>query len=438
MAWGDEKKDEKWRTEVGSARSKAKRNADWGQAVKSPTDKHWSNVRDHLGKLLNAPFEFFRREEKPLQRLLDDPDKFFAREQRASDKFFGGHAKQLDRLLEGPDSLFRRDAEHLAKLLGGGRYTLEVRKRFSGNPEIAARFMGPARLLLGQLMEDMAYNSLQQGVRRAVIPVNQGTVAIVATSSHGQSEVWIDARGITPGVAAGALTPYLFAGVKASGGPRLYITEPPDAAPPQALGSGTIEVISGSGRIQTYGNGVNTAITVGIDNSAFIDITYFMTAHGMYGVPDWINEESELGLYPPSVLAKHLEQAGRTDVNYPNFFNSYVLDPAAEDLPFPPVALPGWYQVRLDWSPFPGTQTASIIIELGAAASRHTFPPFEVTLEQSQRWGGALFIDVVNGVVARLETAQINGVYDLRFQVLPTPDLTGATLFYHPDSPLLP
>jgi hypothetical protein len=220
MAWGDGK-DEKWRTEVGSARSKAKREADWGlAAVPSPTDKHWSNVRDHLGKLLNAPFELFRREQKPLDRLLDDPDKFFAKEQRAEDKFFRGFAKHLDNLYA-TDEHFRGDEKHLAKLLGGGRYTYEIRKRISGDPAIASRFIGPARLLLGQLKEDMAYNSLQQGERHAVIPIEEpqvtGKVLLSAISVHGQDEVRIDARDVV--IREPELYfPYLWVGVRAVSG----------------------------------------------------------------------------------------------------------------------------------------------------------------------------------------------------------------------------
>jgi hypothetical protein len=344
-----------------------------------------------------------------------------------------------------------------------GKDTGPVRKRFFGNPEIAQRFMGPARTLLGQLKADMAFNRLPQGLRRAVIPINQrveigpelsqegnvdiarrfvqmlGTVVIVAYSSHGQSEVLIDARALTTAevvaevkVPKGGYVPYLFVGTDQF---NLYIAEPnPPSA--QALGADTVDVIANLGSIQSYGNGVNTAVTVGIDVDALVDITYFITANGLYGVPGIVNAASEIALYPASVQEQYAAITARTDVDPPVFFNAYVLEPAAQDLPYTPRVVPGWYQVRLDGLDGLNATTVHIVVDLGVAP-RHTFT-FEVNLAKGQSWDGALLIDVLNGVIARLE-AQPVFFGDWRYEVPTTPDdLTGAEVFFHPASPQLP
>ena len=146
-----------------------------------------------------------------------------------------------------------------------GRETGVVRKRLLGDPELAIRYIGPARTLLGILKNDMAFNRLDQGLRRATIPIEEviesgpirrpsseagstdtgrndrllnpqgtsgeeerterrtrGHVHLYAMSNHGQDEVWIDARAVTveEKTVKGGLEyiPYLWVGMATEGG----------------------------------------------------------------------------------------------------------------------------------------------------------------------------------------------------------------------------
>ena len=146
-----------------------------------------------------------------------------------------------------------------------GRETGVVRKRLLGDPDLAIRYIGPARTLLGILKNDMAFNRLDQGLRRATIPIEEviesgpirrpsseagstdtgrndrllnpqgtsgeeerterrtrGHVHLYAMSNHGQDEVWIDARAVTvvEKTVKGGLeySPYLWVGVRAESG----------------------------------------------------------------------------------------------------------------------------------------------------------------------------------------------------------------------------
>lgn len=393
-----------------------------------------------------------------------------------------------------------------------GKDTGEVRKRFFGNPEIAQRFMGPARLLLGQLKEDMAFNSLQQGVRRAVIRINQrieigpelskegdaditrrfvqllGSVAIVATSSHGQSEVWIDATAVNTTevverkVPEGRYEPsllvtfecpiYLLAiNSEAPSGPaafvRLWEPQGPDDSRGPEISPGHTENTEAA-----LQSGYFLAGTAADTWHQDIPVTPPKTQGFGYSheVQTWFYAPSSNGVCPmaffPSTiwpepmeraLAKAIamvEEGGRSllFLHYGSF-----LDPGSA-LPFEQKVLPGWYFVDLTYvfstiasyqesnefvfesSSFPpgsgnGTHITwthhdfRIVVELGKPPQRFEFA---FTLAPGETWDKSLLIDVENGVIAEIPRPGDND-----FQgPIPQPG-PGTKFYYHHLSPLL-
>lgn len=93
--------------------------------------------------------------------------------------------------------------------------TGEVRKLFTGPPEVVAPLIHQARVLLGSVKNGMAFNRLLQGERQVRVPVNQrllaysdspgrtievraeGIAVIAAGSRFGQDWIAIDATAVT-------------------------------------------------------------------------------------------------------------------------------------------------------------------------------------------------------------------------------------------------
>ncbi len=113
--------------------------------------------------------------------------------------------------------------------------TGEVRKLFTGPPEVTATLVHRARVLLGILKNDMAFNSLPFGQRTERVPVNQsllqytdsgerktevraeGIAIVTAGSISGQDWIAIDASAvtiITIPQPAGEYIPYLWVGLR--------------------------------------------------------------------------------------------------------------------------------------------------------------------------------------------------------------------------------
>lgn len=266
MAWGDDK-DDKWRTGL---RRLSEREPDWGEPAKpNPLFAKWKADPSSIPELI-------REREKPnkaaAHRILDAVAGKFAppsigrlKSLRAAQFAEGLTEEEADALEEAYRSEVRR-------LTAAGREdSTDFRKRFLGDPELAARYLGPARTLLGQLKNDMAFHALDQGMRRALIPIDErsesgpfrrptaegagipdtghndwllnptgasggegieerterritGNVHLYAMSNHGIDEVWVDARSVTtieekkiPGAGL-EYFPYLWVGIATEGG----------------------------------------------------------------------------------------------------------------------------------------------------------------------------------------------------------------------------
>ena len=114
--------------------------------------------------------------------------------------------------------------------------TGEVRKLFTGPPEVVATLVHQARVLLGMVKNDMRFNGLLQGERRERVPVNQrllaysdshegtaerqavGIALISAGSRFGQDWIGVDASEVTiTTIPEGPYIPYLWVGLRTEG-----------------------------------------------------------------------------------------------------------------------------------------------------------------------------------------------------------------------------
>ena len=357
-----------------------------------------------------------------------------------------------------------------------GKDTGEVRKRFFGNPEIAQRFMGPARLLLGQLKEDMAFNSLQQGVRRAVIRVNQrieigpelskegnvdiarrfvqilGTVAIVAYSSHGQSEVLIDARAIhttevvaEPKSKEGLYLPYV----------RILLTPAVDGPPSHAWQMFVVDKAAPYITDEQPNNFIHSTIVYVTQEETSDDYTYNRMTNGYGSGGTFQSYESVVFDTPPDSVATNLAiSRNESDDDLDGDFHDnalYVFDPADPAHPGEVGELDEWVVVKLLGSVGGpgGIPDFKVIIDLGKPNTLRYEIPLHGAVMTSLYPGagggqfrgspGAVMVNARQGIIFQTDDfvvpPQGNSNYGFNIEPLDAGDYEG-TYTYHPDSPL--